>query len=292
MISISWVFALLGPFIWGFMNTIDKYIVSHKAKSPLSFAVVAGIINIVFGGILALFLSWKGISYSALTFSALAGAMMGLQIYWYYSALKKADASYVLGLYYIYPIMVVVLSVLFLNEVLSWTSYIGVLLVVAGATMITTRLKRIRMKLGLFALIGLMITGALSEFFVKISVDSLPLWHGIAVTNVTLGVCTLPLLFRRSIREKLIGELKNIRYGVLSEVFTFAGILSWYFAMQDLPVTIVASVSAAQPLAVVIFERMAHRKFGKITRDLSLKSKLIPLLFIVLGIIILYVSSG
>jgi hypothetical protein len=46
-----------------------------------------------------------------------------------------------------------------------------------------------------------------------------------------------------------------------------------------------------QPLAVIVFERIAHAKYGNITQDVELLPKLGSILLIVIGIVVLYFSD-
>ena len=109
------IFAIISPFIWGFMNVLDKFVVSHRVKSPLSFTIVAGIVNLAIGIILALFLNWTNIAVNDLFFPAIAGLIFGSQFFLYYYLLGKEDVSNLIGFVYVYPIIVAILSFLFLN---------------------------------------------------------------------------------------------------------------------------------------------------------------------------------
>ena len=88
------VFALLTPWVWGFSNILDKYVIVHKVKNPLSFAVVAAVVNIVIGLVLAVFLDWSGVSFMDYLYPVIAGFLLGLQFYFYFLILQKEDVSH------------------------------------------------------------------------------------------------------------------------------------------------------------------------------------------------------
>jgi hypothetical protein len=57
--------------------------------------------------------------------------------------------------------------------------------------------------------------------------------------------------------------------------------------MVGLPATIVSSIAAIQPLAVLIFEKIAQKLFGHMVKDSHILPKLIPISLIVIGVILL-----
>jgi len=144
------IITTLSPFIWAFMNSLDKYVISHKVKKPFGFAIVAGLVNLIFGVVFSLFLQWKNISLGSLIFPVLAGIMFGCQLVIYYLIIQKEDISKVIGIIYLYPLLVALLSFLFLSEVISLTGYIGMFVTLAGVIMLSTRMPKLRTKLGIF----------------------------------------------------------------------------------------------------------------------------------------------
>lgn len=285
---LSLIFAIVSPFIWGLMNVLDKFVVSRKVKNPLSFAIVAGIVNLAIGLGLAFFLDWSAISFNDLVFPAIAGAIFGSQFFLYYYLLGKEDVSNAIGLIYTYPVVVLFLSFLFLNEILLGMSYIGMALILLGATFLSINNKRIRLKVSLWLIVSLILVVALYEFFIKISTITLPELNGISVTSICIGLALLPGLFSSNLRNGFSNELKNVRWALLNESLTFLGIATTYFAMSGLPATIVSSVAATQPLAVLVLESFAHIIGIRISAENNFRKNILPILLIVLGIVLLY----
>ncbi len=184
---------------------------------------------------------------------ALAGGLLGIQLYFYYFVSKKADVSYVLGIYYIYPLLVALLSFLFLNEVISFIGYFGAGFTVLGVVLMSLRVKKMKFTLSLWMLGVMIVTGAFSEFFVKVATNELSLWHGLAINNLAMGAVFLPALLSTNLRRQFATELRNTHYAVVSEIATFFAILTLYLAMQGLPATIATSLMATQPVFVVLF---------------------------------------
>lgn len=294
MTSFIWIpliCAIISPFIWGFMNILDKFVISHKVKNPLSFSVVAGIVNLGIGSIIALCLDWSGVTKTDIFFPALVGVLLGSQFFLYYHLLGKEDVSNVIGLIYFYPIIVAILSFLYLNESFPLISYLGLGIIMVGVFTLSINIKKIKLKATLWMIITLIVVVGLYEFFIKVSTTNLPELNGIAISHIFVGLTILPGLFVKKIRKGFTKELKNTKWSILNESFTFLGVLTLYYAMSGLPATIVSSIAATQPLAVLMMESFANKIGIRLSNEGNFRKKLVPILLIVLGIVLLYIPE-
>ena len=284
------IFALLVPLTWAIMNIFDKYSQVHKSNNHLSFAVVAGLMNIALGIIISLFLDWSSVELIDLIAPALAGTMLGIQAYVYYLIIKKEDVSHFIGLMFIYPVFVAILSFLFFSEVISFIGYLGMALTLIGSLTISVRLNKIKLKVSAWMIAGVIATVIAYDLLVKKAVTSIPALNGMAISCIFLGIAILPALLKSSVRKGLKFEIKNWHWAIYSEGLTFIAIGLTYLAMKGLPVTIVSSLGATQPLILLVLERIADRWHGKMMRDHLLLPKLGSILFIVAGVVLLYIS--
>jgi uncharacterized membrane protein len=293
MISLGWalIFAILSPFIGGLANVIDKYIVSKKVKSATGFTVVAGLVTFIIGVIFALFLNWEGVVIKDILFSAIAGSIVGLHYFFYYWTLQKEDVSSRAGLVYFYPILVAILSFLFLGEVLSLISYIGMAFIILGVVFISLRLKQIKLRASLWMIIVMIVMIALYEFFIKVATINLPPTNGTAINLIFTGVVIMCCLFSSSGRKNFKKEIHNFKWALLCEFMTFLVFLAIYFAMSKLSATIVSSIGVIQPLIILLFEFIFTRYIIKISRDLDFKKKLVSIIMIVIGLILIYLPQ-
>jgi len=287
-VALALILAILSPCIWGILNILDKFVVDKRVKSALGFAVIAGCVNLAIGLVLAVFLKWSGIAISDLLFPALAGMVLGSQFILYYKVLQKEDASNVIGFIYVYPIMVAFLSFLFLHEVLSLAVYLGASLIIIGVILLTVHGKKIKLHVAIWTLFALALVVALNEFFVKMATTELPVMNGVAINCIFIGLVIVPALLSRRIRSQFVSELHNAKWALLNETLTFINIVIIYFAMSGLPATIVSSIGAIQPLAVLFIEKILQIFGIRLTHNGSFASKILPLTLIVLGVIIIY----
>jgi uncharacterized membrane protein len=206
--------------------------------------------------------------------------------------MKNSDASYVIGFLYLFPIVVAVLSFIFLSERLPVLTYIAVALILTGVILLSVRAKKIKAILFFLPLLIYILLLGGYEFFIKVSTNNLNFMQGVAITTFVSGSFILFGLFSRKIRKEFIIEIKNIKFAFINEFIALLGVFTLFFAMSLLPATIVSSIGSIQPLAVIILERLAHKRFGKITIDTRLLPKLIAILLIVIGVIVLSILSS
>ena len=285
------IFAIVSPIFWGIMNMIDKYALSKRVRNTAGFLPVYGIVHLATGIIIALFLDWSNIRPIDLLFPAIAGILFGCQCYFYVFAMKKEDASHVIGLAYAYPILLALLSFIFLKEVIPLQGYIGMIIVIAGVILLSLRFIKFKLANTGWLILQLILVIALTEFFVKIATGEIPVMQGIAINSLSLGTMLLLLLLNKKIRTGFRSEIKNIHWAVASESFTLLGTGTLYYAMAGLPATIVASIGATQPLVVLFLERITDGFTGKLTKDHALLPKLGIIALIVIGVVILCLSG-
>jgi drug/metabolite transporter (DMT)-like permease len=290
--NLALIFAIASPLLFGIMNILDKYVVSHRVKKPMGFAVIVTLFTMIVGIIIALFVNWNGIDFNWLIFPLIVGVIGGINIFLYYTVMQKEDASHMVGLSYLYPIIVVLLSFFILNERLSWSGYLGLFLVLMGVVMISIRLKQIKLKAGLLMIVFLIILMAVWEFLIKIATINLSIWQAFAIVSIVNGVTASFFLLSPKIRSDFFSEIKNFKWSFLTETFTILGAITLYFAMSRLPATVVSSIAAIQPMAVLVYERIADKLIGKMQRDHLLLPKLGSIFLIVIGIILLSFASG
>ncbi len=276
----------------GFVNIFDKYVVVKRVKNPISFTIIGSIISFIISLILIFILDWTGISYKELIVPVFTGILYGFQVLLYYHFLKKEDTSTLVGFVYTYPLIVAVLSFFFLNEILSITSYIGMILIFSGVLMLSVRLKRIKLKVAVWTIISIILITAIYEFFIKITTLNMPEINGFSIQLFISGLVIFTTFFNKKIRKDFFKELKNFKFAIMIEILTIFATLTIYLAMSGLSATIVTSISALQPLAVLFYERIADKLFGKMQRDHLLLPKLSAISLIVLGVVLLLNSIG
>ncbi len=282
--------AILSAVLWGIMNVYDKYVISCRVKSPRGYTAVVGITNLCIAVFFGIFLDWSQITLLNLLFPALTGFCLGIAAFFYILTLEKDDVSHMVGIFYVYPLIVAVLSYIFLKEKLIWIGYVGVILVIAGAILLSVRIKKVKLESSAWFILGVIIFTSLDEFFIKLSTNNIPVWNGIIASYVVTELTLLCGLFNSKIRKDFWKELHNFRLEIVSALLSFGGIVTLFLAMKELPATIVSSIGALQPLIVLIGERITGLFVGGLTKDNLILPKTGAILLIVVGIVLLYIT--
>jgi len=287
-----WILAILAPLIFALMNIMDKYVMAHKVKRAYGYIIIGGAVNLTYGAAVGIFLPWQNISLIEAGYSALAGVLQGLAFYLYYLILEKEDAANMVGFVYTYPVLVAVMSYLFLGEKISMMGYLGMGLTLIGALMLAVRLQQVKLSVKAWYIFALIALTAGYEFFIKASVSGMPPMNGLAINSISLGlVVTSGLLSRKKARDAL-SELRNAGWAFLTEALTFSGLMTSYLAMVTMPATIFTSVCILQAPFVLVMERITHARVGKMSKDVLLLPKMAGISMIVIGLVVMYLYGG
>ena len=287
---IGYIFAALSGGAHGLMNVADKFVVSHRVKRAFGYTIYVGAFNLLLGAIIALFLNWSKVTLTDLWLPIIVGVFYGASAYLYYAVMDKEDASHSIGLLYLYPLIVALLSFIFLGERLQLVQYAGIIITILGAILLSVRLHELKLKTSIWILLGFIVSTAIIEFLIKIAVSNISAWNGSVVTFMAFGATVLFGLFVPSIRADAKSEWHNAKWTGITETLNYLGNLFVYTAMTILPATIVSSVCATEPLFVLFFEKLAHKKFGGMARDEKFGSKAIAICCIVIGIALMYLA--
>ncbi|MCW4016947.1 MAG: DMT family transporter [Candidatus Bathyarchaeota archaeon] len=132
------VFALLSPAFWGINNVVNKFLVTKRFKGYFSIAIYLNLVDLIFAG--AVFVAVPVSFEFPYALFSMAVGMLPLFAFWFYSkALMVEEVSRITPLFQFIPIFVVLLSVLFLGELLSPQMYFGIALIVLTSMLISYR---------------------------------------------------------------------------------------------------------------------------------------------------------
>ena len=130
--------AVAAGFLWSVTNIIDKVVLSRLIKHPALVMLASWIVSLVAGLVtLPRSSEWPvGVDW---WWMALSGFLYMLGMLWYFIALKREEPSRVIPLYALAIVFLTILSAVFLDEVFSFRTYIGIGLVVVATIVIVSR---------------------------------------------------------------------------------------------------------------------------------------------------------
>ncbi|KKQ27375.1 MAG: hypothetical protein US42_C0010G0022 [Candidatus Magasanikbacteria bacterium GW2011_GWC2_37_14] len=133
------VVSFLAPLLWALVNVIDVYFVGGVYKDELDGTIISGLFQIVPIIFILFFLSKLNFSFdSFLLLAVFAGFLFNLSFYFYFKALFRHNDVALLQILWSLTIVVVpVLSFVFFGEKLGGFKYLGMLITLIGAVLLS-----------------------------------------------------------------------------------------------------------------------------------------------------------
>ena len=140
MNNMAFIFALITALLWGIAPIFEKIGIAGGIAPYLG--VVIRSISVAFIGLAGLLLMGKASELSSIDLRSAAFLVAGglfagfFGEYTYYSALKTGDASMVVPVAAAYPLVTLIISVLFFHEAFTLSKAAGIVLVVGGVVLL------------------------------------------------------------------------------------------------------------------------------------------------------------
>jgi uncharacterized membrane protein len=135
-----WVLlSLLAAFMWAAGNVIDKYVLTKWLRNPSVPILFSGTIGLAAAIVVFILNGFYQLSLINTVLALFAGGLVTAMNLLYFRAVKREEISRVVPLFYIAPLFVLVLAAAFLGEVFTYAKYAGILLLVAGAFIISSK---------------------------------------------------------------------------------------------------------------------------------------------------------
>jgi len=285
------VFALLCPAFWGLNNVLYKFLMTKKFRGYFPMLSFMGLVDVIFAVIVCL-VNPVSFIFPYVLF-AMAVGLMPLLAFWFYSkALMIEEISRITPLFQFIPIFVVLLSVIFLNEILSVQRYFGVAIILIAAVLISYRNsksgKSLSSALKFMIPFSLVLSvHAILEKFLLIHIDcwSLFFWN---ILGAFCGILFL-LTFskpRKEFTETVPTVGKRTFFVVLvGEGVYFLGTICWLIAASMGHVSLVSAFAGLQHFFVFIYVLLSSLFVPKLLKEeitrgvIALKISAIALMF-------------
>jgi len=193
----TWLYLVIATIVlWTIVNLFDKYIISHELRDPVLVVTIFGLTScllfvgfaLIVGGdffgnsLVAIVTMLGGVGYSVATFC-------------YYRAMKGEEVSRFVPVLATEPLIIAVAAYFLFAEQLAWTNYLGIIIAVIGAILISHHKSQNK---AAERILHLTILGALVFFSARnlifkyaigeIDFGAMLFWFG-------LGEAILPLIF-------------------------------------------------------------------------------------------------
>jgi bacterial/archaeal transporter family protein len=295
-----WFFiALIAPALWSITNHIDKYLLGKYFKSGgvgslMIFSSSIGLF--VLPVILVIEPNVFNISIANAFLIILSSAALITFLIPYFYALSSDEASVVVPLFQMVPVISYILAYIFLGENLQFHQIIASLLIISGAILISLEhtQKKLRLKKRIFFLMflssSLYAIGVLLFKIVGIQesfwVTSFWSYIGYACIGILLFLFVIPY------RIQFLSVIKDNKLAVMSlngcnEMLNIIASLCMNFASLIAPLALAQVVNGFQPFFVFFYSILLTLFFPKLGSESLLKKhlaqKILAILIIFLG---------
>ncbi len=180
--------------------------------------------------------------------------------------LQREEVSRVIPVVYSYPIFVAIIAVLFMGETLGYLQWLAIIIVVAGALMVSVRQSpsgsTIWLGKPLLLLFGSSLLLAMADVTSKYALAYISFWNMFSLAAFCISGIFLLVSMRPHVLSQLISmERRNSAIALLafSEILAPVGIVLLFWAIERGPVSLVSTITSSRPVFVVIFALILGR---------------------------------
>ena len=290
------IFALLTPVAFAITNIMDKYILTKKLKDPFSYNLITIMLNFIPISILPFFLPLN-LDLSAYL-AILHGAIFAGLFVIYNKAMIKEEASRIVSLVYTFPVFVIILSIIFLQEFLFvqnyYLKYLGVMFLFISAILVSY--KKTKKKFHLSSVVAMILFYSFGTASMKVLskyvLFGTNYWSFFFWSLVGNLLGALVLIIIPKIRKNLMRDVSNIDkktwlllFSTVS--FMWLGSILFFVAASMGFISFVSALMSVQPLIVFLIMLFLTIRRPKILKEeiskLSLTFKALAVILIIVG---------
>ena len=257
----TWVlYALASTITFTVITALDKILIVRFTPNPRTFIVMVGLTQFLLALVVLPWVVWTGYTVTHMAVAVISGVTSGGYLVLMFWVMGQQDVSRVIPVTSTYPIFVAILALVFLGEAISLLAWVGILVTVAGACLMslgpTVREDQDRSgeKLAFVLLIIASLGFGLSQFFSEVVEDDMTLWTLFFWRALGNGAACVGFMIRPSGVPDLLATLrrpKSVGLILLTEgALVFVALFFLLWAIYTGPVSLVSTVAATRPLFV------------------------------------------
>ena len=261
--SLWLLLALTVPLMLAAVNMIDKLVVERHVNTTLLYPFYVGIMEMLISSLVLAVLLMAGAenaNWPAIGAAIGMGSLRGLGLIFLVSALRLEQVSRVVAIWFLNPIFVVVLAVIFLNESVSDLAIAAIVMASLGAGIVSwtggeSSRQFIPPRVIVLSLLAAL-TWAIANVLTKLFVEDAPFWQFNFGSRLGFGMVMLILIFNSEVRhDARTGWRSRPLWALflLAEIIVTISLPLYFLAIKLGPVSLVSAVGAIQPLTVLIY---------------------------------------
>jgi drug/metabolite transporter (DMT)-like permease len=266
---------------WGLNNVLYKFLMVNKFRGYYPMLAFMSFNDVIFAVALNLFTPIS-FEFPYVVYALAVGLLPPLAFWFYSKALMVEEISRITPLFQFIPIFVVMLSVVFLSEILSAQRYLGIAIILSASVLISYRRTKSGRSLSsaLKLMIPFSLVLAVHSILEKFLLEHIDYWSVFFwnILGAFCGVLVL-LVFSRHRRELLetvssFGKRMYLVVFVCEGVY-FAGMMSWLIAASMGYVSLVSAFAGLQHFFVFIFVVLSSLFMPKILKEEMTKAVIV-----------------
>ncbi len=266
----SWIlFTIIGIIFWSFANIVDKHVIDKRLKNTVLAAVLFEFISLFPAFWILSAYGLPRLEHPLLLIAFSAGLLKIVSTWLYFQGLKVEEASRVVALYNLSPLIVPVFAFIFLGEVLSSEKYLGIMLLVSGAVLISMKgVSGLRLSKAFMPIMASMLLWVLYYITIKSAVDSIGFFQTFALSVVGSTTFSIPfIIFYKKEARNIIHNKQLSLLLIFSKFLGFAGLAFIILALSSGFVSLVSALEGLQALILLFFSYLLKRAWPGIFEE-------------------------
>lgn len=281
--------------LWAVDNVLDKFVLSKKLRDPYAYNVLTNLNDVIPALLIALLVPIRFDPVFS-TIGFLLGVWSVWSLLYYNKAMMREEASRVSSLEWVSPVFVAILAYIFAGERLFFYNYLGILLIIVGAIVISHEKRRgskIILSPALWLIVTFAFLVAVEDVASKWALGHIDYWSFFFWTCIGSVVTALVMLSFANVRRAFVEEMKRIRIRTLLLILSaslvyYVANVSFYAALTVGLVTLVSAIVATQPIFTFLYALVLRRGRPTILKEdfrrFNMLTKILGIAVIVAGV--------
>lgn len=297
--ELSWVLpAIASPFVYALVSIGDKWILSTLKLRIESFNLFVGGTQLIIALAILAILGLPDAPFESIASAFGGGMIWGLALILLFWTLRSEEIGRVVPVSQTSPVFAAILGVVFLGEHLAWWGWLAVLLVVAGAAIVSADPQKIMSggfkKVYLWVVLAAALIG-IAQVLLKISSEHLGVWHNMSIRGSGLFLTLALPVLRPSVVKDLVTFITTKRTAIpvlitegIGPIFGNGFLL---LALANGPVSLVSALLGTRPIFILLitlaFAPIAKRALNEQFSRTDVLTKVVSTVSVVTGVVII-----
>lgn len=273
------------------LNIADKVVLTDVGLRVRSFLLFIGLQTLLTAVVISIVNPFPSADAGVYVRGLAVGVMWGIGAPLVMQALSREEVSRVAPISQSYPLLVVILAVVFLGESLTLLQSVAVALAIGGALLAAVRRSAgggLQMSRVLGYLVVAVVIVAVAQVLLKTVTDDLSFWHAFGLRGAGMAAVLIPMNLRPAFARDLARCATSPRLLVALAVDAGAATIALVlvtFAIAAGPVSLVSAVAGTTPLIVFVLSALLAWKTALLV-DETLGARVIAQKLVAAGMVV------